>query len=693
VTDRARRAGRALLPAALILLFQLVAFPVPAGVALRGVLVGLLTAMVSVGMALVYRANRILNFAQADLGYIPASLSVMIVITSGLPWLFAFGAGLAAAVALGAACELLVIRRFFRAPRLILTVATLGLTQLLAFGGLLLPRAFGERVRSQRIDPPFDLTFHVEPLVFNANDVLVLIGAPVAILSIGLFLQRTSVGVAIRAAADRADRASLLGVPVKRLHTIVWAIAGTLAFLALFLRAGMIGLPIGSALSLEFLVRALAALIIGRMTHLPTITAAAVALGVLEMGVDWNGVLGEKSPLLIPPVIFLVAVLSLLLQRRDLSRYETDAASSWSAADEVRPVPNELRRLPEVRAVRAAAFLLVAATALALPHGVETDTSLKISVIFVFALVVTSVVVITGWAGQVSLCQVAFMAVGATVGARATKDWGLDLLLALPVAGVAGLVAAVLVGLPALRVKGLFLAVTTLAFGVAASSWLLNPRFFDWIPTGRIERPDLLGRVDLNSPTRIYYFCLAVLVLVLVGLRGVRHSRTGRVLVALRENERGAQSYGVSVVRAKLTAFGISGFVSAVAGCLFIHHQQGFDEGAFGPGLSVVMFTAAVIGGLGSLTGGILGAIYTEGSFFLLPADWRLFSSAIGVLFVLLVMPGGLGSVLFRVRDEWLRWVARRRGLLVPSLVADRRIADEPAVHEEVVELVGGPHE
>ena len=78
--------------------------------------------------------------------------------------------------------------------------------------------------------------------------------------------------------------------------------------------------------------------------------------------------------------------------------------------------------------------------------------------------------------------------------------------------GFAGLVAAVLVGLPALRVKGLFLAVTTLGFGVAASSWLLNPRFFDWIPSGRIERPDLLGQIDLNSPTRIYYFSLAVVV-------------------------------------------------------------------------------------------------------------------------------------------------------------------------------------
>ena len=690
LADRARRVGRTLAPAALILLFQQIVFPIPVGVALNGVMVGLLTAMGSVGMALVYRANRILNFAQADLGYIPASLSVMIVVTSGLPWLVAFGAGLATAAALGAVCELLIIRRFFKAPRLILTVATLGLVQLLAFGGLILPRAFGERVRSQRIEPPFDFSFTVEPLVFNANHLLVLVVAPIAILAIGLFLQRTPVGTAIRASADRADRASLLGIPVRSLHTIVWTIAAVLAFLALFLRSGMIGLPIGSALSLDFLLKALAALIIGRMTHLPTITAAAIALGVLEMGVDWNGVLGQKSPLLISPVIFLVAVVALLLQRRDVSRSETDAASTWTTADEVRPVPRELRRLPEVRAARAAGFGLLTAVLLYLPHWVDTDESLKISVIFIYSLVVVSVVVITGWAGQVSLCQVAFMAVGATVGARATNDWDLDLLLALPLAGFAGLVTAVLVGLPALRVKGLFLAVTTLGFGVTASAWLLNPRFFDWIPTGRIERPDLLGRIDLNSPTRIYYFCLAVLVVMLLGLRGVRHSRTGRVLLAIRENERGAQSYGVSVTRAKLTAFGISGFVSAVAGALFIHHQQGFDDGAFGPGLSIVLFTSAVIGGLGSLTGGILGAAYTEGSFFLLPSDWRFFSSALGVLLVLLVLPGGLGSVLFRVRDEFLRWVARRRGLVVPSLLADRRVEEiePPEVEAELVEVV-----
>ena len=312
--------------------------------------------------------------------------------------------------------------------------------------------------------------------------------------------------------------------------------------------------------------------------------------------------------------------------------------------------------------------------------------------IFCFSLVVVSVVVITGWAGQVSLCQVGFMAVGATVGARATDDWGLDLLLAIPLAGFAGLGAAVLVGLPALRVKGLFLAVTTLGFGVTASAWLLNPRFFDWIPTGRIERPDLVGQIDLNSPTRIYYFCLAVLVLMMLGLYGVRHSRTGRVLLAMRENERGAQSFGVSVYRAKLTAFGISGFVSAVGGALFIHHQQAFDDGAFFPGLSIILFTAAVIGGLGSLTGGIIGADLQRR--LVLPAARGLASVQLRPRRALRAPRDARRPGLRPVPDP-RRVPAMGRappGLIVPSLLADRRVDDEeiepPVIEEELVELV-----
>jgi len=689
LVDRLRKPIGTLGPVLLIFAIQLLFFPVPKGTFLHGVIIGLLTSMIAVGMALIYRANRVLNFAQGDLGYLPASLAFSIILTSSIPWLLAFGAGIAVAAALGAACELLVIRRFFKAPRLVLTVATLGLSQLLAFGGLLLPRLFDDNLQGRRLDPPFEYTFTFGNQVFGTNHLLVLVIAPLSMLLVGLFLQKTAVGVAIRAAADRAERASLLGVPVKGLHTIVWAIAGVLAFMALFLRSGVIGLPVGQALTLGVLLRAFAALMLGRMTNLTTIALSGVAIGVLQMGVDWNGLSFldmRPSPLLIEPIIALITIGALVLRRKDVSRFETDAASSWSASDEVRPVPPELKRLPEVRLVTWGTLTLAAIGVLLLPHYVPVDFSLKTSLVFIFVLTVASIVVVTGWAGQVSLAQVAFMAVGAVAGAKATNDWGFDLTLGLLFAGLVGVVAAVVIGLPALRMKGLFLAVTTLGFGLATSNWLLNPRFFDFVPTGRIDRLPLFGRIDLNSPTRIYYVCLAVTILVVAALAGIRQSRTGRVLLALRENEKATQAFGVSVVRAKLTAFGISGFVAAVAGAMHVHHQQAYHESSYEPYLSIILFTAAVIGGLGSLTGGVLGAIYLQAGYFLLPGSWKFFSSSVGVLFVLLVIPGGLGSLFYKVRDLWLRWIAERNAIEVPSMIADRRIDTSPPPDEAIAE-------
>jgi branched-chain amino acid transport system permease protein len=260
----------------------------------------------------------------------------------------------------------------------------------------------------------------------------------------------------------------------------------------------------------------------------------------------------------------------------------------------------------------------------------------------------------------------------------ATQTWHLDLLLALLVSAVVGGVVAVAVGLPALRVRGLYLAVTTFGFALAATSYFLNRRFFSWIPNTRIERPPLFGRISLDSPDRIYYLTLAALLVVLVAVQGVRHSRTGRVLIAMRENERATQAFGVSAVRAKLTAFALSGAIAAFAGCLFVHHQQAFGVGPYDPGENLNVFTMVVIGGVGSVPGALLGSLYLWGTKWFLPIDWQFFASGIGVLFVLLVLPGGLGGLLYRVRDLWLRSVARRNDVIVPSLVADVSQAPMP---------------
>ncbi|MEJ7584464.1 MAG: hypothetical protein WKF43_10360, partial [Acidimicrobiales bacterium] len=165
-----RRLAPTLGPAVAIVALQLILFPVPAGQWFRGAIVGGLTALVALGMALVYRANRVVNFAQGDLGSLPAVLVVLLMTSWGWSYLVALSAGVLASLVLGAVVELVVIRRFFRAPRLLLTVATLGLSQLLVAFSILMPRLWDVRLLANRIDPPFDFTFEISPLIFSAND-------------------------------------------------------------------------------------------------------------------------------------------------------------------------------------------------------------------------------------------------------------------------------------------------------------------------------------------------------------------------------------------------------------------------------------------------------------------------------------------------------------------------------------------
>jgi len=664
---------RTLGPAAGILALQLVAFPMPIGMAFSGFILGMLGALAAVGLALVWRSNRVVNFAHGDLGALPATLTVLLVTLGGLPWLAGLGIGLAAALAVGLLANVLVVRRFHRAPRLQLTVATLGLSQILAFGALLLPRAWGAGPAIRKMPVPFEVSFTVGEVRFDGSDLVALVVAPLLIAAVAVLLRFTDTGTAVRAAADRGERAATLGIPVRRLDAQIWVIAAVLSFVSVVLTAGVAALPFGLGVGLAVVLRALAALVLGRMTDLVSITATAIAVGVLESGIRWST--GDVQ--LASPILAALIVVALVLQRRGVTRAERDDSSSWEQLREVRPVPRVLATLPEVRATRAALAVVLAGVVLIGPLAMGTNGQLKAGIVVIFAIVGTSVVALTGWAGQVSLGQMAFVGVGAAVGAWGTVEHSWDPVTSMVVAGLAGAVVAVLVGLPALRLRGLYLAVTTLALSLAASEWVFSNRAHDWIPNGSFSRPLLLHRIDLDSPLRRYYLSVAVLVLVLVALRGVRRSRSGRVLVALRDNEPGVVAYGVHPVRAKLAAFALSGFVAAVAGVLLVMHQGSFRPVTYEPHESLAVFIATVIGGLGSLLGAVTGAVFQRGAQWLLPAPWSYLATGLGVLVVLVVMPDGLGGALFRGRDALLRRVARRRG--IADLALDRSAGQEQA--------------
>jgi branched-chain amino acid transport system permease protein len=655
-------------------------WPLKPGVVVQGVIIGGLTALIAFGIALVYRANRIVNFAQGDLGAVPATLAVLLIVGPRWPFIAAAPAGIAAALVLGFLVDRLVIRRFANAPRLILTVATIGLAQVLAGVGLILPNLFDLTVGPQSYPAPFDLTFRIDPITFNGNDVLAIGVIPLVVVGLAALLRSTNLGVAIRASAESGDRASLLGINVGRVRTSVWMLAAVLATVAMILRAGVVGLPIGNVLGPAILLRALAAAVIGRMERLPTILVASIGLGIIESAIVFS-----SDGLLVGPITFLVLLGALAVQHRDrLTRFVE--ASTWRAIAEVRPIPKELAGLPEVKWGRRIGAALLIGGGLLLPVVLNDGDTNRAGAVLILGIVAISLVVLCGWAGQVSLGQVAFLGVGAAIGGAATANLGWDISVAFLCAGGAGAAIAVVVGIPALRVSGLQLAVATLAFAIAVHSWFLNRDYQGWLPTQRIPRTPLLGRIDLTSETRYFYLCLAVFIAVAAMAHGLRSARAGRVLIAMRENERAAQTYGVNATRTKLTAFAFSGFFAALGGALFVHHQQSLGLSAYAPEQSLRAFATVIIGGLGSLPGALLGATFVQSIDWIgdvMPSDIEAFftflGTGIGTLFVLMVFPGGLGTLLYRVRDAGLRRIAARRRIAVPSLVSAVHVAPRSA--------------
>jgi branched-chain amino acid transport system permease protein len=675
-----RRPGWLLPTAASVLAYvvfeQLSPSPAPFGIIVLGIALGSLNALLAIGIVLVYRANRIINFAHGELGGVAAVLTVQLVFR-GWNYFAAVGAGLAAAVATGALIEVLIVRRFREAPRLLLTAATIGLAQLLAFLSLIVPKWIAAPVLSNDFSTPLSgWRFTIAPVVFDGNYLLIVLAAAGAMAALGWFFARTRYGIGVRASAENADRAALCGIPNQRLSTLVWVLAAALSATAAILRAPVVGLSTGVLIGPGLLMRGLAAAVIAGMDSLPVTVAAAVGLGVVEQSVYWS--YGRTSA--VDVMLLAVILLGLLLRRRRTARVDAADASSWRAVTEIRPIPTELRDLPEVLLGRAIFISIACVGAILLPVWLSPSRQNLATVMVISAIIAVSFVPLTGWAGQISLGQYAIVGIGAAVAGTLSAGHGFDFLLDVLAGGAAGVGAALLLGLPALRLRGFLLAVTTLAFAVTTSSYLLH---LSWlVPRGGVERPVLFGRFDLEDDRSYYYVCLTVLAAVILGLGALRRSRIGRAIVAARDNERAAKAYGVRAWGTKLTAFALSGGIAGMAGGLLVHQQHALILQQYEPAQSLQAFTMAVIGGLGSMPGAVLGAVFVNGSQNLLGGIWALFASGLGLVFVLMTLPQGLGAVIFDVRDALLRRVARRRSIVVASLLADIRerpdSADDP---------------
>jgi ABC-type branched-subunit amino acid transport system permease subunit len=631
----------------------MLAFSAPNFVILQGLIIGLGYGLLAVGLVLIYRTNRVLNFAQGQVGVIAAVFLVKCTADFHFNYWFSLVLSIALASGVGALSEL-VLRRLFNRPRVLVMVATIGLSY------LLLAMAALPFIRPKNlykpVPVPFDISFSLGSVIFTPSEVLTLIVAPIVVIALAIAVRTTPWGLSMRAMSENADSARLSGVWIRRTSTLTWTVAGALSAFEVILNAPGQTSALTQELSPDLLLFALTAALVGAMINMTVAFVAGIGVGVLYELLQWNITSVSNQQV----VLFIVLIAVLLIRVRALRKgSRVGERSTWlQGAATVRATTDKLRQR-----VSTSGVLLAIVGAALLPLVLNIGQTFLFSQVCIYAVIALSLTVLTGWAGQVSLGQFGLVAVGALMAAHLGNSVPLPLLL-LYSGAVTGLVA-ILVGLPALRMPGLFLAVSTLGFAIFMQEAVLGtpcftiPGIHKMLCTGLpnpastlISRPSLFG-LGLHSERAFAFFSLSILLLSIFAVRMWRDKGIARRLVAVRDNEIGAAAMGIPVLRTKLLAFGLSGFMAGYAGVCLAFATERFSTETFDPTISFIIISMVVIGGLGSISGAILGALYLEG----LPAIFganptiQFLTSGLGLIAFVLYLPGGLAEVLHRFGD------------------------------------------
>lgn len=585
-------------------------------------------AIAALGIVVIHRGTGTLNFAHGA----TALMAAEIFISAYNHMLFGLAVAIALAfgVVMNLLIALLIMKPLAGSAPLTRLLATLGLFALLQQVTVTI---WGPNARPTKAFLPNGSWHLTKQLPLLKQDAVLLIVAFCIAAVLAIAYRRSTFGALTDAAAENPIGVSTLGHSADVMSALSWAVGGFLAA-----AAGVLIVPVTGVtplpLALVILPAFTAAIIAGLRSYMLVLVGALL----LGCGQSWAGFYGSSSWSDALPFLLIMAVLifrsSAIPGRAEIAERLPHVAGG---------------RFPIRRLVVGAVALFVVAL---LVHG-TVATALDTSLLA--GLVALSVVVLTGFAGQVSLAQYGLVGMGAMITARTGVDWGLTyplaILLGVLGAGVAGLV----LGLPALRARGVALAVVTLGMGIAAGDLVFNqPHFIGGIFGTATGHPKLFGMdVSFADHPQRYGAVLAVaFALAALAVAAIRRSGMGRRFLAVRDNERAAAGLGISVVGAKALAFALSAGIAGLSGALLVGQYAEIDYTTLTYSQSLNIVLLAIIGGVGWVSGAFAAGLFVPSALLAFvitqitgisdSSNGLVIASSVGLLITIVTNPDGI---------------------------------------------------
>lgn len=608
-----------------------------------GIFQGCMYALLAVGFSMVFRVTGVISLAQGAFSIFGALLANTIGAGAGLPVWVAAPLSVAATAFLSLAIGYLTfVPALSRLSHSNMLMMTAGLMTFLE--GLILV-VWGNQ--------PFTLAafsserpIEVAGMLLPSQGLWVIGVTVCVVVMLWWLLQRSTAGQALRACAENATAASLVGISVERMSLLSFGLAASIAAIA--------GIVIAPATSLQFdtatvfTISGFIAVAIGGVGSFPGAIAGGLLLGIVsQFATAYISSLFSSA--------LSLGLLLLVLLWRPSGLLSVGITRRQDVREEPR-ARNGVVRLGG-RSGWILGGLLFAVAVLApvfVPEGAVFSSLIITGILFI---AVMGLDLLMGYTGQVSLGQAGFMALGGYTAGYLTVQHEVSPLAALFAGMAVSLVCSFILALVTVRLRGLYLALGTLAFGLLVDACAIGLDDITGGPSGLVGIPSFsVGPVSFDTPVSMYYLVLGIVTVLLITLAGGLRSGFGRALQAIRTDQLAAAALGINVFRYKLAVFAISAALASLAGSLYAFYFHFLAPEMVGTKVSLEMVTMLVIGGEGTLIGPLFGACLLT----LLPtvfqplAQFKLLATGGLMVFFFLCLPEGIyGSLVL--------WLARRR--------------------------------